>query len=97
MIVSAQVEGIGVKMREKGMKMHETDILMSLNMQKVCYKGFAIVCFEAQDMPNPLNGHPGTRRVMTSGYPGNKKCIRNSSNGSISIGKNLVNSIKLRV
>ena len=30
---------------------------------------------------NPFNRHPGTRRVMTSRYPGSKKCTRISSCG----------------
>ena len=30
-------------------------------------------------MLHPLNGYPGTRRVLVSGYPGSKMCARNSS------------------
>ncbi len=34
-------------------------------------------------MLHPLNGYPGTRRVLVSGYPGSKMCTRNSSTEKI--------------
>ncbi len=36
-------------------------------------------CFKTEKLLHPLNGYPGTRRVLVSGYPGSKMCTRNSS------------------